>query len=37
MVALILGNSARIVEKHYASFVKSRQVSLEAAVRSTWT
>jgi integrase len=36
MVALILGNSARIVEKHYAAFVKSRQVSLEAAVRRTW-
>lgn len=36
MVALILDNSPRIVEKHYASFVQSRQVSLEAAVRRTW-
>jgi len=36
MVATILGNTARVVELHYASFVQSRQVSLEAAVRSTW-
>lgn len=36
MVAKILGNSARIVENHYASFVQSRQASLEAAVRLTW-
>jgi integrase/recombinase XerD len=36
MVARILGNSARIVEKHYASFVQSRQVSLEEAVKRTW-
>jgi site-specific recombinase XerD len=36
MVAMILGNSARIVEKHYASFVQSRQVSLEEAVKRTW-
>jgi len=36
MVATILGNSARIVEKHYASFVQSRQISLEAAVKRTW-
>ena len=36
MVAMILGNSGRIVEKHYASFVQSRQVSLEEAVKRTW-
>jgi integrase/recombinase XerD len=36
MVALILGNSPRIVEKHYSSFVQSRQLSLEAAVKGTW-
>ena len=32
MVATILGNTARVVELHYASFVQSRQVSLEATV-----
>jgi integrase len=37
MVATILGNSARIVEKHYASFVQSRQISLEEAVKRTWS
>jgi integrase len=36
MVATILANSPRIVEKHYASFVQSRQVSLEEAVKKTW-
>jgi integrase/recombinase XerC len=36
MVATILGNSARIVEKHYSLFVKSRQVSIEKAVKATW-
>jgi hypothetical protein len=35
-VAAILGNTARIVEKHYAAWVKSRQSALEAAVRKTW-
>jgi integrase len=36
MVAKILGNSVRIVEKHYSSFVQSRQVSIEEAVKKTW-
>lgn len=36
MVAMILGNTARVVELHYASFVQSRQMSLEAAVKQTW-
>ena len=36
MVAMILGNTARVVEKHYSMFVQSRQVSLEAAVKATW-
>jgi len=35
-VAAILGNSPAIVIKHYAPFVKSRQVALETAVRSLW-
>jgi integrase/recombinase XerD len=35
-VALILGNSPAIVLKHYSSFVKSRQVALEDAVRRIW-
>jgi integrase len=35
-VAAILGNSPAIIAKHYAPFVKSRQVALEAAVRSLW-
>ena len=35
-VAAILGNSSAIVMKHYAPFVASRQVALEAAVRSIW-
>ena len=37
MVATILGNSPRIVERHYSMFVKSRQISLEAAVKATWS
>jgi site-specific recombinase XerD len=36
MVAMILGNTARVVEKHYAMFVQSRQMSLEEAVKKTW-
>ena len=27
---------AAIVQKHYAPWIKSRQVALEAAVRTTW-
>ncbi len=36
-VAVLLGNSLRIAEKHYAPWVKSRQVVLEEVVRRTWT
>jgi integrase len=36
-VAAILGNSSRIVEKHYSQWIEARQVSLDSAVRSTWT
>jgi integrase len=35
-VAALLGNTVRIAEKHYAPWVKSRQVELEKAVMKTW-
>ena len=35
-VAAILGNTVRICEKHYAPFVKSRQLELERAVKLAW-
>jgi integrase len=35
-VAAILGNSARIVEKHYSQWISARQTALEAAVMGTW-
>ncbi|HEY3742468.1 MAG TPA: tyrosine-type recombinase/integrase [Bryobacteraceae bacterium] len=35
-VAVLLGNTARIAERHYAPWVKSRQDALEQAVRATW-
>ncbi|MPY87559.1 MAG: tyrosine-type recombinase/integrase [Luteitalea sp.] len=35
-VAMLLGNTPAIVQKHYAPWIKSRQVALEAAVRTTW-
>jgi integrase/recombinase XerC len=35
-VAAILGNSAKIVEMHYAPWIKSRQDTLDAAVRATF-
>jgi integrase len=35
-VAAILGNSPRIVEKHYSKRIESRAKALEAAVRGTW-
>jgi integrase len=35
-VAAILGNSPRIVEKYYSSWVPARQEKLEAAVRGTF-
>jgi site-specific recombinase XerD len=36
-VAVLLGNSLRIAEKHYAPWVRSRQVALEDVVRRAWT
>ena len=35
-VAALLGNTVRVAEKHYAPWVKSRQVELENAVTRTW-
>lgn len=35
-VAMLLGNTPRIVEKHYAPWVKERQDRLEAKLRATW-
>jgi integrase/recombinase XerC len=35
-VAAILGNSPRIVEKHYSQWIESRQAALEEAVKRTW-
>lgn len=36
-VALLLGNSVKIVEKHYSHFVRARQERLEERVRALWT
>lgn len=35
-VAMLLGNTPRIVEKHYAPWVRERQERLEAKLRATW-
>jgi len=35
-VAMILGNSARVVEKHYAGWNLQRQKKLEQLLRTTW-
>lgn len=35
-VAAILGNSPRIVEKHYSQWIQSRQESINRAVMSVW-
>jgi len=35
-VATFLGNTIRVAEKHYSSWVKTRQDALEAAVKGTW-
>ena len=35
-VAAILGNSPRIVEKHYSQWISARQAALEASVKATW-
>jgi integrase/recombinase XerD len=35
-VAMLLGTTPAVVRKHYAPWIKSRQIALEAAVRATW-
>ena len=35
-VAAILGNSPRIIEKHYSQWIQARQESINAAVKGTW-
>jgi integrase len=35
-VTAILGNSPRIVEKHYRQWIDVRQKALDAAVRAVW-
>lgn len=35
-VAMILGNSVKVVERHYAPWIERRQTSLDEAVRKTW-
>ncbi len=35
-VAALLGNTVKVCEKHYAPWIESRQLALEAAVRETW-
>jgi site-specific recombinase XerD len=35
-VATLLGNTVRVAEKHYAPYVQTRQVALEAEVRKTF-
>lgn len=36
-VAMVLGNSAKIVEKHYAGWNLARQKRLEELIRTTWS
>lgn len=36
-VAALLGNTVKVVERHYSPWVKSRQEGLEESVRKTWT
>jgi integrase len=35
-VAAILGNSPRIIEKHYSQWIQARQESVNSAVKATW-
>jgi hypothetical protein len=35
-VAVLLGNTVQVCQKHYAPWVKSRQTALEAAIKATW-
>jgi integrase len=35
-VAALLGNTVKVVEKHYSPWVQARQTNLEESVRKTW-
>ena len=35
-VAVLLGNTVKIAEKHYAPWVAARQEQLEEDIRKTW-
>jgi len=35
-VAILLGNTLKIAERHYAPWVKSRQISLEKSIEKAW-
>jgi hypothetical protein len=35
-VATLLGNTIKIAEKHYAPWVKSRQISLDKSIEKAW-
>src|SRR5208283_3368996 len=35
-VAAILGNSPRIIEKHYSQWIQARQDAVEKAIKATW-
>jgi integrase/recombinase XerD len=35
-VATLLGNTIRVAEKHYSSWIQKRKDTLEAAVKGTW-
>lgn len=36
-VAVVLGNSSRVVAKHYAPWIRSRQENLEKSIMLTWS
>jgi hypothetical protein len=36
-VAAILGNSPRIVEKHYSQWIQARQDAIEKAIKAAWS
>jgi integrase/recombinase XerD len=35
-VATLLGNTVKIAQKHYAPWVKSRQIALEKSIEKAW-
>jgi integrase len=35
-VAILLGNTLKVAERHYSPWVKSRQVKLEESIEKAW-